>query len=422
MNLLALVFFIINAIALWMVPRKYAPIPLLIGCCYMTIGQGIHLGPISLPIFRMLMTVGLFRVALIGERIAQCLNKIDWLIISLAGWLLFASLFHSGMNGSGPLFMLGMLFNITLSYFLIRVWTRDMEELADLVKMIAFLLAPLALAMMVEKLTSHNLFSLFGGVPEISVMREGKYRAQGPFRHSILAGTVGATCFPLFVGIYKINKTSALLGMVSGVAIVLFSSSSGPVMSLFAGIFALIMWIYRKYTRRIVLAAGITYAILMAVMNRPPYYLISKIDISGGSTGWHRAYLIEQTFKHLSEWWLFGTDTTRHWMPGQGIGMWASHTDITNYYIAFGVMGGLSAMCLMICVMIVAFKWVGITSSSLVIVHKNHAFMIWAFGSGLFAHAATSISVAYFDQSMMFFWINIAVISSVYSSNRHMFT
>ena len=41
--------------------------------------------------------------------------------------------------------------------------------------------------------------------------------------------------------------------------------------------------------------------------------------------------------------------------------------------------------------------------------------MIFCFGAALFAHAATSISVAYFDQSMLFFWLTIAVISSIYS-------
>ena len=46
---------------------------------------------------------------------------------------------------------------------------------------------------------------------------------------------------------------------------------------------------------------------------------------------------------------------------------------------------------------------------------RSHRFMIWCLGAGLFAHACTSLSVAYFDQSMMFFWLNVAVISSMHS-------
>ena len=44
--------------------------------------------------------------------------------------------------------------------------------------------------------------------------------------------------------------------------------------------------------------------------------------------------------------------------------------------------------------------------------------MIWCVGACLFAHAVTSVSVAYFDQSMLYFWLSIAVISSVFSIVR----
>jgi len=37
-------------------------------------------------------------------------------------------------------------------------------------------------------------------------------------------------------------------------------------------------------------------------------------------------------------------------------------------------------------------------------------------GSALFSHVVTGISVAYFDQSVFFYWLNVAVISSMYSS------
>ena len=172
MDIIALLFFAVNAVALWAVPRKYAPIPLLAGCCYMTLGQGIELGPISLPIFRMLMAVGLLRVIVKGEKIAGSLNKIDKIVIALGVWLFFASFFHDGIEGSGPIFILGFLFNLLLTYFLIRVWTRTPEEVEELVIIIAILLVPVALAMILEKVTAKNLFSVFGGVPGTLVRLE----------------------------------------------------------------------------------------------------------------------------------------------------------------------------------------------------------------------------------------------------------
>ena len=41
------------------------------------------------------------------------------------------------------------------------------------------------------------------------------------------------------------------------------------------------------------------------------------------------------------------------------------------------------------------------------------AFGIWACACGLFSHAVTGISVSYFDQSMLFFWLNLAVTGSI---------
>ena len=416
MNPLALLFFLVAAVALWVAPRKYAPVPLLAGSCYMTLGQGIELGAISLPILRMLMAVGLMRILVKGERIEGGITKIDKIVIAMAAWLSFASFFHNGLDSSGPVYISGLLFNLLLIYFLTRVWTRSPEELEELVKIIAILLVPVAISMVIEKMTAKNSFSVFGGIRETVLIREGKLRAQGPFKHPILAGTVGATCIPLFVGILSKYRMIALIGIASGLAMTFASASSGPVMSLAASIFGLACWKLRHRMRLVVGCAFAAYLMLMLVMNRPPYYLIAEIDISGGSTGWHRAFLIEQTFKYLHEWWLFGTDFTRHWMPFQGIANSENHTDVTNYYIAFGIMGGLPAMLLMIYALVVSFRWVVALQDEMDESEPNHGFMIWAFGAGMFSHAATSISVSYFDQSMLFFWLNLAVISSVYAA------
>lgn len=422
MNISAFIFFIFWATFLWLVPKKYAVIPMLASCCYMTLGQGIKIGCLSLPIFRMMMVVGLVRSIFKKEKIEGGLNKIDKLIIFLSGWLFFSSFFHNGLDSSGPVYIGGFIFNLLSIYFLIRIWTQDSENFSEQVRIIALMLIPLALAMLIEKMTSKNMFSIFGGVPITSLIREGKVRAQGPFRHPILAGTVGGTCVPMFVGIFKQNKLVAGLGIIASVIIIFSSSSSGPVMSFFLGVGAMVMWKFRNFTRMILNIVFLVYLILSLVMKNPPYYLISKIDISGGSTGWHRAILIDKTFSHLSEWWLFGTDQTRDWMPNQGIGASVNHTDITNYYISFGIMGGVLAIILFVYIIIYAFQWVGflINSSN----HSNRKnFMVWAFGAGLFSHVATGISVSYFDQSMLFYWFNIALISSIYSSqSSHRFS
>jgi hypothetical protein len=94
-----------------------------------------------------------------------------------------------------------------------------------------------------------------------------------------------------------------------------------------------------------------------------------------------------------------------------------NHADITNYYLGFGVTAGFLAMALVIFMLIKAFKWVGIVYRAHFDQSRADSFMIWCLGAGLFAHATTSISVSYFDQSMVFFWMNIAVIGSMYSGH-----
>jgi hypothetical protein len=416
MNPLALLFFVFCAALLVAVPKRWAPVPLLAGCTYMTLGQGIEIGSISLPVYRMMLLVGVLRVVMRGEGIMGSFNKVDKAMMFWGAWMIFASFFHDPLR-AGPVYAAGQVFNLTLIYFLIRIWCSDLEDVCGVIIVVALLLVPIAIEMFFEKTTGKNLFSFLGGVPENAIIREGKFRAQGPFRHPILAGTVGATCIPLFVGILQKNKMVGMIGIGAGIVMVMASASSGPVMSLMSGVGALLLFRYKNLLSTFRKFSVVLYLLLMVVMAKPPYYLIARIDISGGSTGWHRAFLIENTFKYFSEWWLFGTDFTRHWMPNQGFANDPHHTDITNYYIGFGVAGGLLSMLLIIWMLWLCFKWVGQLSDLFEEHGSANEFLIWCFGASLFAHASTSISVAYFDQSMLFFWLTVAVISSAYSIN-----
>lgn len=416
MNPIALLVLIACSVALLQVPRKWAPVPLLIGCTYITMGQGIDIG-INLPVYRLLVIVGFIRVFIKGETLPGGLNLIDKLMIAWGVWTVFCSFFHDPAR-EGPVYASGMVFNQALPYFLIRIWCADIEEVSDVIKIIAILLVPIAVEMLSEKLTGRNMFSIFGKVSPNVLVREGKLRAQGPFGTPILAGTLGATCIPLFVGILKRHKVEAVVGIVAGIFIVFASASSGPVMSLMAAVGGLMLWQWKGGVRILRRGLVVMYVLLSFVMEKPPYYLISRIDLSGGSTGWHRSFLIDQTIRYFGEWWLFGADKTRHWMPMQGIGMDPNHTDITNYYIAFGVSAGLLGMALVIWMMAAAFRWAGQIHDARMETRPDDSFMIWCFGACLFSHTVTGISVSYFDQTMLYFWLSVAVISSVYSIVR----
>ena len=379
----------------------------------MTLGQGFDLGPFSFTIIRILLAAGIVRVIVRGERIAGDLNRIDWLMFAFGVWALISSAFHKDPSAA-LIFRLGFVYNTCGVYFLLRIFCQSIDDVIGLYRMIAILLIPVAAEMLFEKVAAHNLFSVLGGVAESPAIREGRIRAQGPFAHSILAGTVGAVCLPFMIGLWKQNRRTAGAGIVACITIVFASASSGPIMSAMAAIGALFMWYYRHNMRLIKWFAVLGYIALDIVMKAPAYYLMARIDLAGGSAGWHRAYLIEMAFKHLNEWWLAGTDYTLHWMP-TGVSWSPDHTDITNYYIKMGVIGGLPLMILLIIIFIRGFSYVGQTLKAADALPLESRFILWALGSALFAHAVTCIAVSYFDQTFIFLYITLAAIGSVWS-------
>jgi hypothetical protein len=416
MSPLAIFFVLLNVVALLALPRRWAPIPFLIGACYMTLTQHVDLGPFSFTTIRLLIAAGVVRVVMRGERLVGGLNGMDRIMLIWAGWAIFSSVFHTTTSEGNPLtFRLGLVYNVLGIYFLFRVFLQSVDDVIHLAKVAACVLVPVALEMVQEHATKRNLFSVFGGVPGFSWIREGKLRAQGPFAHPILAGTVGAVCLPMMVGLYRLHARTALIGGLACLSMVFASGSSGPLMSLFFGVGALGLWRWRHLSRQMRIAAVLGYIMLELVMAAPAYYIIARINIIGSSTGWHRARLIEMGIAHINEWWLAGTDYTRHWMP-TGVSWSPDHTDITNYYLKMGVIGGLPLMGLLIAALLLGFQYIG---QSLRLSEKEsweQRFMIWSVGAALLSHVATCISVSYFDQSYIFLFVNLALIGSLRSA------
>jgi hypothetical protein len=375
----------------------------------MPIGQVLELGPFHFTVIRLLVLGGLLRVCIRRERVSRGINLMDRLMLIWTGWLVADSAFHSPFS-SVLIFRLGVAFESLGIYWLMRTFIQNSDDFLLVGKIVIVLLVPLMAEMLWEKQTGRNLFgSLVGGIDEYSEIRNGKVRAQGPFAHSILAGTVGAVCLPLALLYWRESRKMALAGLAGSSAIVLSSASSGPLMTLMAVLGALATWTVRDKLRSIrgVIVFGIV--ALGLAMNDPVYYLIARIDLTGGSTGYYRAALIDAAIRHLSEWWSVGTDYTRHWLETGAVN--PNHVDLVNHYIAMGVMGGLPLMLLFMGILYVAFTAVGRALSPEVSVEQQ--FLAWTLGSILFGHATTFISVSYYDQTIVFLYLLLAGIGSV---------
>jgi hypothetical protein len=214
------------------------------------------------------------------------------------------------------------------------------------------------------------------------------------------------------IGIWRQHRLPAAVGVVACLTMVVASKSSGPLLSLAVGVFALAMWRWRHLTRQLRIGAVVGYILLDIVMKDPAYFLVARIDLTGGSTGWHRAQLIRSTFVHLNEWWFAGTDYTWHWMP-LALPIYPNHCDITNHYLVCGVDGGLLLMILFIWSLVVGFQYVGRFLRFRAGSPFAEQFLVWSLGAALLSHAATCLSVAYFDQSVLFLYLTLAAIGSL---------
>ena len=90
---------------------------------------------------------------------------------------------------------------------------------------------------------------------------------------------------------------------------------------------------------------------LHMVMNAPVWHLISRFDLAGGSTGWHRFNIINQFILHADEWWLLGVKNVEVWGINKG--------DITNQYFLEAARGGIWTMALLVALIVMAFASVG---------------------------------------------------------------
>jgi hypothetical protein len=409
-NAVAVIFTFAAAIFLFTVPMRWAPLPLLIGASYMTLGQNIEVGPFHFTVIRILVAIGVVRVFLKREKLVGGWIGLDRMMVLFSLCAVFSSIFHKDPV-SALVFRLGMAYDSLGLYFLFRIFIRDTDNILVLCKITIIALIPIAIEMLSETVTGKDAFAFLGGVPEWSEVRGGHVRAQGPFGHSILAGTVGAVCLPMAILFWEKKRNLALVGLLACGLMIISSRSSGPIMTAAFAMLGLGFWKIRNHMRLIRWTVVCAVFGLNIVMNAPVYYLLDRIDFTGSSTSYYRAALINAAIRHLNEWWLGGTDYTRNWMP---YGVWGdpNNVDITNHYIKMGVVGGLPLMFALIGVLVAGFMSVG-RSLRLKENNLDEQFVVWGLGSILFAHAATMISVSYFDQSIVFLYLVLAAIGSV---------
>jgi hypothetical protein len=406
----------------FVLPRRLAFLPLLAAVCYMPLGQQMIIGGLHFPILRLLILVGVVRVISRGEARGLAWNRMDKVFF---WWAVLSVILGTLSKPTSGVFVnrLGAIYYAVGIYFLVSCWVGDAETFLGLVKVLAVMMVPIAVSMVVEKFTARNIFSILGGVPAITIERAGHLRCQAAFRHPILAGTFGATAFPLFVGLWfqggKVKKL-AMLGGISACAITIAASSGGALVTLLLSWVGFAFWRLRQRMRLVRRTILVTILLLALVMNAPVWYLTARLSGIAGGTGWYRGWLIDQAVAHFDEWWLCGTTYTANWSVtgGEVLDDDPDNIDITNQFLLEGIKGGVLKMALFIALIVFCFKAVGrrmqnATGSSLA-----YGMLLWATGVSVFTHCISFFSVTYYDQlAVIWYWL-LAVISRIAYDER----
>lgn len=397
--------------------RQWSAAVFVWACCILGYGEGLELGGSSFWLLRLVVLVGLIKVALIGPRMPGGLCPVDYLVLLFGVWMLCSSMFHAD-PWADLITKAGNLWEIWGVYFVFRRLSSEMPSFTHFVWLHAIVFVPVALFMAIECVTLYNYFGHLGLGHWVPQIRDGRPRAYGPFQHPILAGTIGGASFPLFVGlIVRSRRVIGWIGACAALTMVMASASSGPIVAWTGGVAAVCFWPLRRHMRLVRWVIVAAYVVLDMVMVAPAYYLMARIDLTGSSSGWHRAALIEAAINHFNEWWFAGTDYTRHWMP-TGVTWSPNHTDITNHYLHYGVVGGVLLVVLFVLILAYGFKYLGVLIKRASSDGFRREFTLWCVGSCLFAHAFAFLSVRYYDQSLAFVFSLLALAATTYQRER----
>lgn len=398
---------IVTVALIAVVPRSVALAPILAAACFVSTIQSFQVAGVDFYVFRVMLLAALCRVVIRGEARELRWCRLDTLVLSWSGAvMLFGSLSQPGWPGL--MGVAGSLYNGLVSYIVCRAVMRSRQDLLFQLRFLAVIAVPVALAMALEKLTGRNVFSVFGGVPEITIIRDGALRAQGAFRHPILAGSYGATLLPLMVAIARMPsrryRTFGSVGTVCAVFIAWAAASSGAFLAAAGGIGALCLWPWRRSLRWIRLGAVAVLLLLQARMSRPIWWIFDAIgDITGG-TGWHRSYIIDAAIRHWQEWILTGTPVTAHWGGYPPPPNDPNNIDLTNQFIVEAVGGGIVRLALFVAMIWLCFRSLGrALHARRGAIRPETEWLAWCVAVALLVHCVCFFSVAYYDQ-MIFYW------------------
>lgn len=396
---------VVALIAAFLLPRRYAMLPLMALIAIIPSAQRVVMLTLDFTLVRVLVLGMLLRITARNEWMGFRPRAADYLLLAWAAWAILAY----GILWGDPAAVMsrtGYMIDAVGAWLVARVLLRDFADLERLTRFCALMAIVSVSFFIMEWMTGRNIFSVFGGVPSVTMIRDGRLRCQGPFSHPIMAGIFWASLLPIFWAVLVSDAKSRVLmtlGIGAALVIVVTTASSTPVMAVLLSGLAMALYPARPLMPAIRWGTLGVLIFLNFVMEKGVHHLLARINVVGGSTGWHRYHLMDEAIRHLAEWAAIGTRSTRHW--GWGL------EDVTNQYVLEGVRGGLVSLVFFVTWLIVMFTVLSraIRRES----SPSHRLILWSCGSILFAHCLNFIAVSFFGQMVTAFYILSAVSTSL---------
>jgi hypothetical protein len=399
---LGLLSVIVAGLFLLAASRKVAYLPIIALSCFVPQAQRVVIGGADFDLLRILAIIAVARIIVRQEYRSLRFNSIDIVLVMWA----FSTLIFPLIRDGAPVFVnrMGNLYDIFAMYFVARCLISGWEELSGAIKAFMVCALPTSVFFLLESVTSFNVFSVFGGVPQFTAIREGRLRCQGAFSHPILAGCFWAGCLPLILSHWRHGSRRLLVVSTGAILVIIVTCASvTPLLGLFTGIVGFAFIPIKRHLRKIVFSIPFVLFALHMVMNKPVWHLISRTASLGGSS-WHRYALIDGAITHWSEWWLVGSYV--------GSGHWGHFTfDVTNFYIVQAITGGMVQLLLFIALIFMCYRRIGKLIRS-VDPKSSYFLLAWGMGVSLTVHAVNHFGVSYFGQVWIGWYFLLGAIAS----------
>jgi hypothetical protein len=414
MNPLGVFLLVTCIIVVVSAPRHIAVLGMMAAAIFIPENQQLQIAGVNLFAMRFVELAGFIRVYSKQEFTYADINGFDRLFLFLFAYTMVVFLLRSNEEQA---YRIGATADAYLCYFAFRGLIRTVGEFKQFLRRFVYLLGLFLVPLTIETLTARNPFEALGNFDPGDYFRHGRQRAFGSFQHPSLVGTLGASFVPLYIA-YAFNKRDrkiAYLGIGLCLGIIWAANSGAPISCVMFGVVGWMFWKVRMSMRVVRRTIVVIIIVLDLGMKSSIWYLPAHLSDFTGGDGYHRSYLMDVAYQQLGKWAFAGMSLkeTTDWFPTH---LATGVADMTNEYVSFGLTAGLLSMLLFIAIFVKAFSNLG---KAMAAVRASRGtpteaeFYLWGLGVMLLIHAANLLSIRYYDQTYVMWYMQLALISTL---------